>query len=179
MEGRTEPGASHRRSCLPARYDPARPRVAQWRRENVNLMKVRATPTSFVVSSLAIWLASLSGASAQQYPAPAYPGPAQPPPYSGQMQPPPYPGGPQPPAYSGPEYGGPTTAPPPLQQEAVPPPPRGAMVWTPGYWNWGHRGWVWVPGRYVARPYPHAAWVPGHWRPRGPTWIWVPGHWRR
>ena len=131
-------------------------------------MKVRAIPTSFITAAprlgrwlamLAIVLALLSPAAAQQYPPPAYP-----------AQPPAYPGPGQPPAYPGPGYGGPTTAPPPLQQEAIPPPPPGpAMVWTPGYWNWGRDGWVWVPGRYVARPYRHAVWVPGHWRPRGPT----------
>jgi hypothetical protein len=83
-----------------------------------------------------------------------------------------------PPAYPGPGYGGPTGAPPPLQQEAIPPPPGAAMVWTPGYWSWAGR-WVWVPGRYAARPYAHAVWVPGQWRPRHGTWVWVPGHWRR
>src|SRR6516225_3989510 len=141
-------------------------------------MKVRTMPTrSAAVDTLrraghpvvlAILLASLSPATAQQYAPPGYP-----------AQPPAYPGAGQPPAYPGPGYAGPTTAPPPLQQEAVPPPPPGpAMVWTPGYWNWAGR-WVWVPGRYVARPYRHAVWVPGHWRPRGPTWVWAPGHWRR
>jgi hypothetical protein len=70
-------------------------------------------------------------------------------------------------------------APPPPQYEAVPPPPPGpAMVWTPGYWNWAGR-WVWVPGRYAARPYAHAVWVPGQWRPRHGGWVWVNGHWRR
>jgi len=124
---------------------------------------------------LGILVASLPRATAQQYPPPVYPGPGQSPDYP---QPPAYPGPTQPPAYPGPGYGGPTTAPPPLQQEAVPPPPGAAMVWTPGYWNWAGR-WVWAPGRYVARPYPHSFWVPGHWRPRGPSWVWIPGHWRR
>ena len=126
---------------------------------------------------LTILLGPVLPATAQQYPPPgyqappqAYPGPGQPPGYS-------YPA--PPPAYPGPGYGGPTSGHPPLQAEAVPPPPPGpAMVWTPGYWNWAGR-WVWVSGRYVARPYPHAAWVAGHWRPRGGTWVWVPGHWRR
>jgi WXXGXW repeat (2 copies) len=138
-------------------------------------MKVRTIPTWFVAATqrqgsglaiLAIMLVLLPPAAAQQYPPPGYPGSAPPPGYPGAAQPPGYPGPTQPPAYSGPGYGGPTTPPPPLQQEAVPPPPRAAMVWTPGYWSWGHRGWTWVEGRYVARPYPHAAWVPGHWRPR-------------
>ena len=109
---------------------------------------------------LGVLLVSLPRAVAQQYPPPAYPGPAQPP------------------SYPGPGYGGPTGAPPPLQQEAVPPPPGAAMVWTPGYWNWAGR-WVWAPGRYVARPYPHAAWVPGRWTSRHGGWVWVGGHWRR
>jgi hypothetical protein len=158
------------------------------------------------LSILGILLASLPRATAQQYPPPVYPGPGQSPGYPqppaypgpgqspGYPQPPAYPGPgqspgypqqpaysypAQPPAYPGSGYGGPTTAPPALQQEVVPPPPPGpAMVWTPGYWNWAGR-WVWAPGRYVARPYPHAAWVEGHWRPRGGTWVWVPGHWRR
>src|ERR1700756_4231538 len=130
---------------------------------------------SFLVV-LGILLASLPRATAQQYPPPSYPGPAQS--YPGPAQPPSYPG----PGYGGPTgpgYGGPTGAPPPLQQEAVPPPPPGpAMVWTPGYWSWAGR-WVWMPGRYAARPYAHAVWVPGQWRPRHGTWVWVPGHWRR
>jgi hypothetical protein len=143
-------------------------------------MKARTTSTRSVAEALlragylmvlGLVLASLPRAMAQQYPPPAYPGPGQPPAYPGQAQPPAYPG----PGYG---YGGPTTPPPPLQREAVPPPPRAAMVWTPGFWNWGGGGWVWVPGRYMARPYPHAAWIPGHWRPRGPSWVWVPGHWR-
>ena len=133
-------------------------------------MKVRTVSTRCIADALrrpgylvisAILLASMPAAIAQQYPPPAYPGPTPAPPYAG------------------PGYGGPTTPPPPLQQEAVPPPPPGpAMVWTPGYWSWAGR-WVWVPGRYAARPYRHATWVPGHWRPRGPSWVWIPGHWRR
>jgi hypothetical protein len=146
-------------------------------------MKIRAIATLFCavtrsqgdfLAVAAIVLAVFAPAVAQQYPPPGYPGSGQSPGYPG-GQPPAYPG----PEYSGPGYGGPTTAPPPLQQEVVPPPPGAAMVWTPGFWNWGRHGWIWVPGRYATRPYPYAAWVPGHWRPRGPTWVWVPGHWRR
>jgi hypothetical protein len=159
-------------------------------------MKIRTIPTRSVADALhrvrylvvlGVLLVSLPRAIAQQYPPPAYPGPGQPPAYPGPGQPPAYPGpaqppvypGPaQPPAYAGPGYGGPTGAPPPLQQEAVPPPPGAAMVWTPGYWSWAGR-WVWAPGRYVARPYPHAVWVPGRWTSRHGGWVWVGGHWRR
>jgi WXXGXW repeat (2 copies) len=130
-------------------------------------MRVRTLPTlrwGGGLSAVALLLASLSPTAAQQYPPPypSYPGP----------------GAAAPPAYGSPAAVAPY-APPPPQYEAVPPPPPGpAMVWTPGYWNWAGR-WVWVPGRYVARPYHHAVWVPGAWRPRHGGWVWVPGHWRR
>ena len=123
-------------------------------------MRVRTLPIPFdkqplrrgvCLLAVAFLLASLSPAVAQQYPPPAYGSPAAVAPQ----------------------------APPPPQYEAVPPPPPGpAMVWTPGYWNWAGR-WVWVPGRYAARPYARAVWVPGQWRPRHGGWVWVPGHWRR
>ena len=153
-------------------------------------MRFRTLPTLFdtrplrrggCLLAVASMLASLMPAAAQQYP--SYPGPgaaaptAPPPTYGGA----PY-GGP-PPSYGGAPYGGSAMvapqAPPPPQYEAVPPPPPGpAMVWTPGYWNWAGR-WVWVPGRYAARPYHHAVWMPGQWRPRHGGWVWVEGHWRR
>jgi WXXGXW repeat (2 copies) len=125
----------------------------------------------YLLAAAFLLLASLSPAVAQQYPPssypsyPSYPGPGAAPPTA-------------PPAYGDPAAFAPQ-APPAPQYEAVPPPPPGpAMVWTPGYWSWAGR-WVWVPGRYVARPYAHALWVPGAWRPRHGGWVWVPGHWRR
>jgi hypothetical protein len=142
-------------------------------------MRVRTRPVLFdtqplrrggCLLAIALPLASLSPAAAQQYPPPSYPSyPSYPDP------------GAAPPSYA-PSYGGPAAfapqAPPPPQYEAVPPPPPGpAMIWTAGYWNWAGR-WVWVPGRYVARPYARAVWVPGQWRPRHGGWVWVPGHWR-
>ncbi len=72
--------------------------------------------------------------------------------------------------------------PPPPRYERIPPPPRGprrdVVVWTPGYWRWTGRGWVWVSGRYIDRPRREAIWVPGHWAARGPQWVWVPPHWQ-
>jgi hypothetical protein len=120
--------------------------------------------------AVALLLASLSPVAAQQYPPPSYP---TYPSYPGAGAAPPT----APPAYGATAMVAPQAPPP--QYEAVPPPPPGpAMVWTPGYWNWAGR-WVWVPGRYAARPYAHAVWVPGQWRPRHGGWVWVQGHWRR
>src|ERR1051326_1631686 len=82
----------------------------------------------------------------------------------------------------------PAASPPPAEvvvQEAPPPPktevivesPGPGYVWTPGYWSWQGR-WVWIGGRYVVRPHPHAVWVGGHWVRRGRGHVWVEGHWR-
>ena len=146
-------------------------------------MRVQTAPILFEVHPsrrgsclLAIvLLAWLSPAAAQQYPPPSYPSyPSYPDPGAAPPA--------APPSYA-PYYGGPAAvapqAPPAAQYEAVPPPPPGpAMVWTPGYWSWAGR-WVWVPGRYAARPYARAVWMPGQWRPRHGGWVWVEGHWRR
>jgi YXWGXW repeat-containing protein len=67
--------------------------------------------------------------------------------------------------------------PPPPPVEVIPAPPGPAYVWVGGAWEW-HNGWVWMPGRYYARPYPHAVWIGGHWARHGPRYAWVHGHWR-
>ena len=51
-------------------------------------------------------------------------------------------------------------------------------VWTRGYWNWNGVSYVWVPGRYVAAPFPDAVWIGGRWVARGHAWTWVDEHWR-
>lgn len=67
--------------------------------------------------------------------------------------------------------------PPPPQVEVVRDPPGPDYVWTPGFWDW--RGqWIWVSGRWVVGPHPHAAWVPGRWVRRAGGWIWIRGYWR-
>lgn len=75
----------------------------------------------------------------------------------------------------------PMQPPPAMPYEAVPVPPPGApglWVWRPGRWRWNGHAYLWVAGRYVHPPRPHAAWVPGHWAARRGHWVWVPGHWR-
>jgi len=72
-------------------------------------------------------------------------------------------------------------APPPPPKEVIPvlPPERVEREhWQSGYWRWNGREYVWVPGRYVERPFKAAVWVPGHWDKRPGGWIFVEGHWR-
>ena len=70
------------------------------------------------------------------------------------------------------------TAPPAPRYEPIPVAPPGRYAWIPGYWTWGGRGFVWVPGRYSPMAARYNGWIPGHWQSRGHEWFWVPGHWR-
>jgi len=69
--------------------------------------------------------------------------------------------------------------PPPAQYEVVPaaPGPLDVYVWIPGQWEW-RGGWVWIHGRWAARPYPGAVWVRSGWSWRGHHRVWVHGYWR-
>lgn len=58
------------------------------------------------------------------------------------------------------------------------PPPRTGFVWVGGYHRWNGQRYVWVPGRWVRPPRPHAVWVPAHWVPRRGGYVFVRGHWR-
>ncbi len=69
------------------------------------------------------------------------------------------------------------SAPPAPIVETIPAAPSVEFVWTPGYWAWNGR-WVWVSGRYVRPPRPHAVWVQGHWTRHGHAYHWEGGHWR-
>jgi hypothetical protein len=71
-------------------------------------------------------------------------------------------------------------APPPLMYEPVPPMPMGRdeiAVWTPGYWRWDGRDYVWTPGVYANRPRREAYWIPARWEQRGNTWVYIEGRW--
>lgn len=69
-------------------------------------------------------------------------------------------------------------APPAVRVETQTVSPGTGYVWTPGYWRWSGRDYVWISGSWVRPPRASVVWVAGHWahRPRG--WVWVPGHWR-
>ena len=68
--------------------------------------------------------------------------------------------------------------PPPLRVERAPLPPSPDHVWISGYWSWDGRAYLWVPGRYHARPHPRAVWEEGHWSRHERGWYWVEGRWR-
>jgi len=69
-------------------------------------------------------------------------------------------------------------APPAPVVERVVVAPRPGYVWTPGYYRWNGRAYVWVSGRYVVPPRPRAVWVAGHWAHDRRGWFWVAGTWR-
>src|SRR5437899_653525 len=51
-------------------------------------------------------------------------------------------------------------APPAVLVESPVPPPGPGYVWTPGYYRWDGRAYVWVPGMWVVAPWPEARWEP-------------------
>jgi hypothetical protein len=57
----------------------------------------------------------------------------------------------------------------------VTPGPR--YVWTPGFYRWSGRAYVWVPGRYVLPPRPRSVWIPGRWTHNRGGWFWIDGRW--
>ena len=67
--------------------------------------------------------------------------------------------------------------PPAPQVEMVPVPPGPAYIWVRGCYEW-RSGWVWVPGRWLIGPHPHAVWVIGHWERRPHGHVWIESHWR-
>ncbi|MFN7140280.1 MAG: hypothetical protein ACK4UN_13170, partial [Limisphaerales bacterium] len=69
-------------------------------------------------------------------------------------------------------------APPAPQQEVVGVPPSGEHVWIPGHWSRSGDRWVWVSGRWEARPTPVSVYVPGHWESRGDGYVWREGYWK-
>ena len=69
--------------------------------------------------------------------------------------------------------------PPHVMIERPVPLPGPQYIWQVGYYRWGGRSYIWVPGRYVVAPFPDAVWVGGRWVHRGPRWAWVDGHWHR
>jgi YXWGXW repeat-containing protein len=70
------------------------------------------------------------------------------------------------------------TAPPPEPlQEVQPPPPFEGAFWIPGYWWWGSSRYVWVGGRWSARPRGWE-WEQHRWLRRDDRhWERQPGHW--
>jgi hypothetical protein len=71
------------------------------------------------------------------------------------------------------------TAPPPPRYALVGAAPGPGYVWTAGYWDWRGANWVWVEGRWMRPPRPHAVWVGARWTEARPgRWAFQRGHWR-
>ncbi len=71
------------------------------------------------------------------------------------------------------------TPPPPPRAEAPPPPrtPMARLVWTPGYWQWDGRVYVWVLGSWQLAPQAGSVWAPDRWESRGGFSVFIPGGW--
>lgn len=69
-------------------------------------------------------------------------------------------------------------APPPLRVEVIGVAPSPNHLWIGGFWQWGGREHVWVPGRWTVRARAGAIWVPGHWKRTSHGWIFTEGRWR-
>lgn len=69
-------------------------------------------------------------------------------------------------------------APPAPRVETVGVPPTAEHVWIPGHWTREGDRWVWVGGRFEARPSTTSVYVPGHWEMRGNGYVWREGYWK-
>lgn len=67
---------------------------------------------------------------------------------------------------------------PPAPQVEVAPAARHGYVWAPGYWDYRHRGYVWVGGSYV-RARPGYVYAGPQWREHGGRWTMEQGRWAR
>jgi hypothetical protein len=68
--------------------------------------------------------------------------------------------------------------PPHVMIERPVPLPGPQYIWQVGYYRWGGRSYIWVPGRYVLPPRPGVVWVAPHWVARNGNWVFVEGIWR-
>lgn len=64
------------------------------------------------------------------------------------------------------------------QDDAIGVAPGPDYVFIRGYWGWRDDAYVWVPGRWVERPYPNAVWVQERWYHAREGWYREGGHWR-
>ena len=68
--------------------------------------------------------------------------------------------------------------PPPPRYGVVGVAPGTGFVWTDGYYDWRGGSYVWVQGRWLRPPRPHAAWVPGAWVQSRQGYRFRRGYWR-
>ncbi len=68
-------------------------------------------------------------------------------------------------------------APPPPRAESAPLAVGLDLVWTPGYWAWNGRSYVWIGGGWGRPPRAGMSWRPAAWRVSGGAAVFVPGGW--
>jgi hypothetical protein len=67
--------------------------------------------------------------------------------------------------------------PPPLPEEDQPTLSEDGTLWTPGYWYWRDRGYVWIPGVWARPPGLGVLWTPAYWSMAGSVFVFHPGRW--
>lgn len=68
-------------------------------------------------------------------------------------------------------------APPPVKVETPSVAASATLVWTPGYWAWDGRAYLWIEGAWRIPPSTGAQWVAPTWKPRRGRQALVPGGW--
>jgi hypothetical protein len=67
--------------------------------------------------------------------------------------------------------------PPALPVYEQPPCPVEGYLWMPGYRAYGHKGYYWVPGVWVAPPRVGLLWIPGYWGWSEGVYVFHAGYW--
>ncbi|HEY5928261.1 MAG TPA: YXWGXW repeat-containing protein, partial [Kofleriaceae bacterium] len=63
-------------------------------------------------------------------------------------------------------------------EKPVEPPPTPTAVWTPGYWQWDGRAYIWIQGAWRIPPSPQqSTWAPASWSVTKRGAVFVPGRW--
>ena len=65
---------------------------------------------------------------------------------------------------------------PPAPIYEVTPGERSGYVWTPGFWRWDGKRYVWNGGHWIAQREGNA-WIPDSWDKHGDKWHYTAGHW--
>jgi hypothetical protein len=80
----------------------------------------------------------------------------------------------EPPYTAGPVW----QAPPPARSELMPLALRPGWIWSPGYWRWTGRNYIWIEGRWLPLR-SGFRYIPAHWEQVGGAWLFVPARWVR
>lgn len=64
-------------------------------------------------------------------------------------------------------------------KEPIPPIPHQGWIWEAPYFEWTHKHYEWVKGKWAPPPFPGAVWMPGSWVTKNGVRVWGEAHWKR